>query len=137
MGLRICLHSRLHAAAKALEPWAVDWPSNAKLIEVQHTPPWLAQQPQQMHGSVTAAAVLQPLLLLVPLLHQSPLPLPSIATATAAAALWSCRSEVDLPDVLPFTAWDLVELLRLDRHPPLLAAVQQLLPQEGESSVDG
>jgi hypothetical protein len=40
-----------------------------------------------------------------------------------------------MPDVLPFTAWDLVELLRLDRHPTLLAAVTQLLPQEGEAQL--
>lgn len=43
------------------------------------------------------------------------------------------RSEVDLPEVLPFSPTDLCELMRLDRQPTLMAAVQQLVPQEGES----
>lgn len=34
--------------------------------------------------------------------------------------------------MLPFTPSDLCELMRLDRHPALAAAVQQLLPHEGE-----
>lgn len=33
--------------------------------------------------------------------------------------------------MLPFNTSDLCELLRLDRQPVLLAAVQQLMPQEG------
>ena len=33
--------------------------------------------------------------------------------------------------MLPFTPADLCELMRLDKQPALMAAVQQLLPQEG------
>jgi hypothetical protein len=45
------------------------------------------------------------------------------------------RSETELPEALPFSAADVCELLRLDRQPALLQAVQQLMPSEGAGRV--
>lgn len=59
------------------------------------------------------------------------------AVLCCAVLCYGCRSETELPEVLPFTAADLCELMRLDRQPALLQSVQQLMPSEGEGGGSG